>query len=154
MLDYNTSVILLILVSFTAGCLLFKQFVFPKLVEKWTVVTEKNPKWITSKIMNTYYGFSDVDFLLVSKNPFGSLPSFRISKDKSRLEFLIPEDTPIDAVEELAHTVLVSKLKVKYNIWLPEKPTFQLSIILYLLDGGDIKVENVGWEDKNKQETC
>ena len=48
----------------------------------------------------------------------------------------------------------ISKLKVKYNIWLPEKPTFQLSIILYLLDGGDIKVENVGWEDKNKQETC
>ena len=115
-------------------------------VKRKTTVIEKNPKWITSRIQEKYYGFNDIDFIL-AECPLGGLPKFNISKDKERIELWIPNDIPIRDLESLAKIALLGKIKIRYGIYFPEKPIYWLSILCYMLDGGDIKQESVTWEE-------
>lgn len=121
-------------------------FVVSFVVKRKTTVIEKNPKWITSRIQEKYYGFNDIDFIL-AECPLGGLPKFNMSKDKERIELWIPNDIPIRDLESLAKIALLGKIKIRYGIYFPEKPIYWLSILCYMLDGGDIKQESVTWEE-------
>ena len=121
-------------------------FVVSFVVKRKTTVIEKNPKWITSRIQEKYYGFNDIDFIL-AECPLGGLPKFNISKDKERIELWIPNDILIRDLESLAKIALLGKIKIRYGVYFPEKPIYWLSILCYMLDGGDIKQESVTWEE-------
>lgn len=125
---------------------LFNNFVVSFVVKRKTTVIEKNPKWITSRIQEKYYGFNDIDFIL-AECPLGGLPKFNISKNKERIELWIPNDTPIRDLESLAKIALLGKIKIRYGVYFPEKPIYWLSILCYMLDGGDIRQESVTWEE-------
>ena len=115
---------------------------------------KKNPKWITPKLRQNYYGFSNID-IITARSTIGALPRFRLNskeKDKERLELLISEDTPVNDIDKVATLALQGKLHVYYNLYFPDKPAYWLSILLYMLDGGDIKPESIVWESKNKIE--
>ena len=129
---------------------IFNDFVVSFVVKRKTKVLEKNPKWITSRIQEKYYGFNDIDFIL-AECPLGGLPKFNISKNKERIELWIPNDTPIRDLESLAKVALLGKIKIRYGVYFPEKPIYWLSILCYMLDGGDIRQESVTWEEANKK---
>lgn len=128
---------------------LWKIIIFPKILNATTEIVEENPKWITPKLRQMYYGFSDVDILTV-RSSVGVLPRFRVVKkdNKQRLELLIPEDTSTNDIDEIAKIVLRSKLYVQYGITPSDKPTYWLSILLYMLDGGSVRISDV--DSKNK----
>jgi len=116
---------------------IFDKKLFPWIVNKKTKNIEKNPKWIMSKI-NHQYGFLDIDFILV-ESPLGLIPRFRASKDGTRLEMLIDKDTTTNDVDNLLRVALVAKIKMNYGLWYPNKSLHWLSILLYMLDGGNIE---------------
>lgn len=131
---------------------LWKLIIFPKIVEKTTKEVEKNPKWITPKLRTTYYGFSNID-IITANSSIGALPRFRLSpkknkKDETRLELLIPEDTSMNDIDKIAALALRGKINIFYGLMTPDKPAYWLAILLYMLDGGDIKQEAISWEDK------
>lgn len=133
---------------------IWKYIIFPFVVKKTTHEIEKNPKWITSKLRQNYYGFSNID-IITARSTIGALPRFRLNskeRDKERLELLISEDTPVNDIDKVATLALQGKLHVYYNLYFPDKPAYWLSILLYMLDGGDIKPESIVWESKNKIE--
>ena len=133
---------------------IWKYIIFPFVVKKTTHEIEKNPKWITPKLRQNYYGFSNID-IITARSTIGALPRFRLNskeRDKERLELLISEDTPVNDIDKVATLALQGKLHVYYNLYLPDKPAYWLSILLYMLDGGDIKPESIVWESKNKIE--
>lgn len=133
---------------------IWKYIIFPFVVKKTTHEIEKNPKWITPKLRQNYYGFSNID-IITARSTIGALPRFRLNskeKDKERLELLISEDTPVNDIDKVATLALQGKLHVYYNLYFPDKPAYWLSILLYMLDGGDIKSESIVWESKNKIE--
>ena len=133
---------------------IWKYIIFPFVVKKTTHEIEKNPKWITPKLRQNYYGFSNID-IITARSTIGTLPRFRLNskeKDKERLELLISEDTPVNDIDKVATLALQGKLHVYYNLYFPDKPAYWLSILLYMLDGGDIKPESIVWESKNKIE--
>lgn len=99
--------------GFIIGYILIRT-VFPIIVEKTTKVVEKNPKWITPKIREKYYGLSDIDIVTV-KSPIGSLPRFHLEKKQNRLELLIPEDLSVNAIDEIARLALIRKNS--YILW-------------------------------------
>ena len=117
----------------------FKWFVLPVILDMDTKETERNPKWITAELRQKYYGFNDIDFIL-AENPLGALPRFRASKDKTRLEMLISTDTTTRDVEDLGRVALIGKIHAKYGLFFPDKPIHWLSILCYMLDGGDINM--------------
>ena len=132
----------------------WKYVIFPFVVKKTTHEIEKNPKWITPKLRQNYYGFSNID-IITARSTIGALPRFRLNskeKDKERLELLISEDTPVNDIDKVATLALQGKLHVYYNLHFPDKSAYWLSILLYMLDGGDIKPESIIWESKNKIE--
>lgn len=133
---------------------IWKYVIFPFVVKKTTHEIEKNPKWITPKLRQNYYGFSNID-IITARSTIGGLPRFRLNskeRDKERLELLISEDTPVNDIDKVATLALQGKLHVYYNLYFPDKPAYWLSILLYMLDGGDIKPESIVWESKNKIE--
>lgn len=133
---------------------IWKYVIFPFVVKKTTHEIEKNPKWITPKLRQNYYGFSNID-IITARSTIGALPRFRLNskeKDKERLELLISEDTPVNDIDKVATLALQGKLHVYYNLYFPDKPAYWLSVLLYMLDGGDIKPESLVWENKNKIE--
>lgn len=133
---------------------IWKYIIFPFVVKKTTHEIEKNPKWITPKLRQNYYGFSNID-IITARSTIGALPRFRLNskeRDKERLELLISEDTPVNDIDKVATLALQGKLHVYYNLYFPDKPAYWLSILLYMLDGGDIKPESIVWESKNKIE--
>lgn len=133
---------------------IWKYIIFPFVVKKTTHEIEKNPKWITPKLRQNYYGFSNID-IITARSTIGALPRFRLNSketDKERLELLISEDTPVNDIDKVATLALQGKLHVYYNLYFPDKPAYWLSILLYMLDGGDIKPESIVWESKNKIE--
>ena len=140
--------IMILLVYITMN--LFNKYLFPLLVDKRTKDIEINPKWIVPKLKEKYYGFHDIDIIIVD-SPLGELPRFRLSKNKKKLQLLLPEDISTDDFEMVAQIALVGKLKLFYGEWYPDKPAYWLSILLYLLDGGDIRIDSTKWE--NRQET-
>lgn len=139
---------LIIILIYGIWCI-FNEIIFPKLVKKGTTEIERNPKWITSELQ--YYGFSDID-IITCKSKYGMLPRFKLGKN-NKLELWIDRDIPARNVEDIGQAALVGKLKIKYNLWFPEKPIYWLSILLYMLDGNDINVRDALPEDKEKQET-
>lgn len=136
--------LLVLVLAALVGVILTKTWrllIFPMLVDKTTKEIEKNPKWITPKLKQMYYGFSNID-IITAKSSIGALPRFRIHTDKneeSRLELLIPEDTSVNDIDKIATLALQGKLHIFYNLFFPNKPAYWLSILLYMLDGGDIK---------------
>ena len=133
---------------------IWKYVIFPFVVKKTTHEIEKNPKWITPKLRQNYYGFSNID-IITARSTIGALPRFRLNlkeRGKERLELLISEDTPVNDIDKVATLALQGKLHVYYNLYFPDKPAYWLSILLYMLDGGDIKPESIVWESKNKIE--
>jgi hypothetical protein len=79
---------------------LFDRVLFPIIVEKRTKVIEKNPKWITDKLRSEYYGFFDIDVILV-EDSFNCLPRFKEVKG-NRYELLISNDTSTKDVDDIA----------------------------------------------------
>lgn len=136
------------ILAFYAGRNIYKYLVRPWILDKTTRDIEKNPKWITSKLRSEYYGFLDMDIIL-AESKFGLLPRFRLSKD-NRLQLLLPEDVSTRDIEKVAQLALAAKIKAEYGLWYPEKSAKWLSILCYLLDGGDIKETSTKWENINE----
>lgn len=108
---------------------IWKYVIFPFVVKKTTHEIEKNPKWITPKLRQNYYGFSNID-IITARSTIGALPRFRLNskeKDKERLELLISEDTPVNDIDKVATLALQGKLHVYYNLYFPDKPAYWLS---------------------------
>lgn len=126
---------------------IFNKIIFPKMVYHGMKEIERNPKWITSKLQ--YYGFNDIDIVLC-ESKWGMLPRFRAGKE-NRVELWIDKDTSTKDAEEMGRLALVGKVQAKYGLWFPEKPLHWLSILCYMLDGGDIRMESVSWEEKENK---
>lgn len=125
---------------------IFDRAIFPKIVWHDTKEIDRNPSWITSKLLGQYYGFNQIDIVL-AECKWGMLP--RVRQGEEKLELWVDADTSTKDVEEIGLLALSALLKVNYNLWFPDKPLYWLSILLFMLDGGDIEVK-----DKiKKQET-
>lgn len=149
MLSNEVCAVIIGIIALIIGYKLFDRVLFPIMVNKSTKEIEKNPKWIVDKLRSEYYGFSDLDIILVD-DPFGMVPRFRETKHH-QLQLLISNDTLTKDVDDIARIALVGKIKLKYGLWFPDKPLHWLSILCYMLDGGDIKEEATSWEKKNKE---
>ena len=139
MLSNEASGIILAILILIVFYHIFNRYIFPKIIEKTTKETEVNPKWITTELRQKYYGFDDIDFIL-AENPLGALPRFRASKDKTRLEVLIPNDILTKDIEDFGRVALIGKIQAKYGLFFPDKPIHWLSILCYMLDGGDVNM--------------
>lgn len=152
----NTLYVLAFIIVFSyVTWVILKYIIIPYMIEKSIQDIEKNPKWITPKLRQTYYGFSDID-IITAKSNLAPLPRFRIKHEnnKAKFEFLIPEDTSVNDIEEVARLALQGKIYIRHKLLFTDKPTHWLAILLYMLDGGDIKQEATSWEKKEKgQET-
>lgn len=139
---------LIIIISVILGIFilakLFSRVIVPWIISKRTKYIEKNPNWLTSKIKNVYYGFYDIDFIIV-ENPFKSSMELRVSENKKRLELLLSNELTTNDTEEIARVALAGKIKLKYNLWFPDKPIYWLSILCFMLDGGSIKEEDASF---------
>lgn len=129
----------------------FKLFVRPAILDMDTKEIERNPKWIVDKVKGIYYGFHDIDFVLAENNIFSSLPRFKISKT-DRYELWLPSDISIRDVDEIVRLALVGKIQAKYGLIFRDKSLNWLSILCYMLDGGDIREDKVAFEDTKKLE--
>lgn len=129
---------------------IFNRIVFPWIVNTRTKDIEKNPKWITPKLKEKYYGFTDIDIIIVN-SPLGMLPRFRLDKKQTdRLQLLIPEDISVKDIDDIAQLALAGKIRIKYGLWFPNKSAHWLAILNFMLDGGDIKIEATKWEKTNE----
>ena len=141
-------IILFIIVGYALSRL-YRYVIFPKIIEKTTKEIDKNPKWIINELRSKYYGFADIDFI-TAENRIGALPRFRVAKDdKTRLEMLISNDTSTRDIEAVGQIALVAKIKIKYGLFFPDKPLTWLSILCFMLDGGEISVKDI----EKRQET-
>lgn len=132
---------------------LWECIIFPFMIEKSTQEVEKNPNWIIPKLKQRYYGFSDID-ITTARSSLGAIPRFRLhfsKKEKNkidRLELLIPEDTSVNDIDKVAALALAAKIRIFYGLTFTDKSAHWLSILLYMLDGGDIRQEAISWENK------
>lgn len=140
--------IILIVIGLYIGYRVGKDLILPKIIDDATTEIEKNPKWITQELNAKYYGFNDIDFIL-AESELGALPRFRIEKYTKRLEILIDNDTSTKDVEALGQMALAGKLQIKYGLFFPDKPLCILSVLCFILDGGEIEVK----ETEKRQET-
>lgn len=119
---------------------IFNKTIFPWIVSIRTKDIEKNPKWIISELQEKYYGFKDMDIIIVN-SPLGMIPRFRVDKDdKNRLQMLLPENISLRDIDNIAQIALAGKIKIKYGLWFPDKPANWLAILNYMLDGGNIRM--------------
>lgn len=151
MINNVLSMILAIIIGYVIVNI-FNNVILPFIINKRTKDIEKNPEWITSKVQNKYYGFSDIDFIIVD-SPLGHIPRFRLSKDRKRLELLISDDTKVDDIEDIARVALMGKIQVRYGLSFQDKSLHWLSILCYMLDGGDIVPEDHRPKVEERQET-
>ena len=143
------AIIIVIIILYTSSKV-WKYMLRPFIINKTTQEIEKNPKWITPKLKQNYYGFSNID-IITANSTLGALPRFRLNKNKEgqeRLELLIPEDTPVSDIDKVATLALQGKIHLYYNLFFPDKSAYWLSILLYMLEGNDIKRESIKWENK------
>ena len=124
---------------------LFNKLILPIIINHSIKKIEVNPKWIISKTKDLY-GFSDIEFI-IAESPFAPLPRFCLTKD-NKFQLLISEDTLTSEVDDIIRFALVGKVKVKYGLWFPDKPLYWLSVLCFMLDGGDIRMEGIKWENK------
>lgn len=128
---------------------IIKFIIVPKIIDKTTKEINRNPKWITNELHSKYYGFSDIDFI-IAHSRFGGLPRFRVSRqDFTRLELFISEDTSTRDIQEIGRIALVGKIKIKHGVFFPDKPLHWLSILCFMLDGGDVTIKEI----EKRQET-
>lgn len=128
-----------------------KVYIFPKVLDLLTTVKEVNPEWLTTKLRSEYYGFNDINFIICDC-PIWNVPRFRLSKNPHQnIEFLIPSGATVWDREKLAKIALMGKIKIKYDVNTSfNKPIEWLSILCYMLDGGDINISETKWvENKN-----
>lgn len=125
---------------------LFNKVIFPKMVYHGMKEIDRNPKWITSKLQ--YYGFDDIDIVLCTSK-WGMLPRFRPGKN-DKIELWIDNDTSTKDIEDIGKLALIGKLKSKYGLWFPDKPIHWLSILCYMLDGGDVLMKSISCKENNK----
>ena len=132
---------------------LYIKIIRPFLIKKTTKELEKNPKWLMSELRSQYYGLDDIDVILTENKRFLILPRIRLTKDKKRLELLIPADmiTTKD-IDNVAKLLLISKISIKVSpqvgMLYANKPTYWLSILDYMLDGGEVNQSAVSWKEK------
>lgn len=150
----STTTLLLGVMCFFLGDMLWEKVAQPFLENKGTKVLETNPKWVTSELTDKYYGFYDVDFVLVeATNSFSHTPRFTVNKKTNRYQLLFTDDITTHEVAELGRFTMICKLVAKYGIVAAkDKPLYWLSILCYMLDGGDIHQEAVSWRDTEKSE--
>lgn len=130
--------IILCISMFYMGHIIFKRFILPKLIDIGTKELEKNPKWLIPQLRETYYGFHDIDIIVAeSTNLFSILPRFRLAKN-DRYELWIPDDITTKDVDIVAQLALMGKINVKYGLFYENKSTYWLSIMCFMLDGGDV----------------
>ena len=139
----ETAVLLLILITFYMVWRIFDRVIFPKMVYHGMKEIERNPKWVTSQLQ--YYGFNDIDIVLC-ESKWGMLPRFRMGKNE-RIELWVDNEMSTKEVEDIGRLALAAKIKAKYGVWFPEKPLYWLSILCYMLDGGDIRMEATSWKE-------
>lgn len=145
---YYVGVTIIVLIVCIIFYKLYKEIIYPTIVEKTTKELEKNPKWIISRLRKPYYGFDNVDIIIVD-SPIGRLPRFRLDKhNKNRLQFLISENITTNDIEDIGRLILAGKIKGFYGIWFPEKSLSWLSILNYMLDGGEINIDATEWNEK------
>lgn len=141
--------LLLSLVMFYISIHIFNKYILPKLIEADTKEIEKNPQWIMKHAIGKYYGFHDVDIILAETKIFVSLPRARISKN-NRFELWIPNDTSTREVNDILRLALAGKIQIKYGVFFPDKPLHWLSILCYMLDGGDVMEATAKFEEKQE----
>lgn len=129
---------------------IIKVVVFPNILNLFTKVKETNPDWLAGKLRSQYYGFNDIDFI-ICECPIYNAPRFRLTKDMSRIQFLVPTGMTVWDREKLAKIALIGKIKIRYDVDTSfNKPIEWLSILCYMLDGGDINISETKWvENKN-----
>lgn len=127
-----------------------KVYIFPKLLDLLTTVKETNPDWLANRLRSQYYGFNDIDFI-ICECPIWNIPRFRMDKNTKRLQLLIPDDVSVWNREKIAKIALIGKIRIRYEINpSTDKPIEWLSILCYMLDGGDINISETKWvENKN-----
>lgn len=129
-------------------CKIFIHIVFPKIIYASMKEVERNPRWITSQLQS-YYGLNDIDIVLY-ESKLNALPYVRIGKQK-QLELWITNNTSTKDVENVGQVALALKIKCKYNLWFPDKPLYWLSILCYMLDGGDIQMTDLSPKETQKK---
>lgn len=139
-------VILIAMVSYILWDI-FRKIILPKIINHGMKELDRNPKWVTSQLQ--YYGFNDIDIVLC-ESKYGMLPRFRYNAKKQKIELWVPNDISTRDVENIGQVALVGKIKVKYGLFFPDKPLYWLSILCYMLDGGDVKQAAVKWEENKK----
>ena len=127
---------------------LYKRVLYPIILQSGMREISRNPTWVNNRI-RTYYGFEDIDIVLC-ESLWGGLPHLRVATNKSKLELWIPNDVSVDDIDYYGRLALSAKLKINYGLWFPEKSLPWLSIVCYMLDGGDVKYE---FQSKSKQQT-
>ena len=131
------------------GYRVFCKYLLPFFIEKHTKIIETNPEWVTSRLHSKYYGFQDMDVILF-ENDIDDSPRFRYDKKTNKLDFMISNDTTTNELDEIARIGLLGKIKIKYGLWFDGPPAYWLSIMCYMLDGGDIKLEEFDWKTNTK----
>lgn len=142
------SILFIIILSLACYYTLTRNII-PFIAKRGMKELEKNPKWIISNIHKNYYGFYDIDFIL-TESKYGGLPYFRFEKKTRHLEVLIPNDTSTNDINDIAKLALSAKIKIFYGLDFRDKPLHWLSILCYMLDGGEIKQEATKWEKVEK----
>ena len=126
-----------------------KHIIYPKIIDYTTTEIERNPNWLMSHLRSNYYGFDDIDIILC-ECPICHVPRFRVPKDSDRLELFVPNDLTTWSRDKIAKIALLGKIRIRYGITAPaDKAIFWFSILCYLLDGGDINISEVKWEEKD-----
>lgn len=134
---------------FYMGIQIFKRFVYPRMIEADTKEVERNPKWIMGLENAKTYGFQDIDIILAETKVFMSLPRMKITK-QDRYEFWISNDTLTKDADEVLRLALMGKVAIKYGMVFYDKPIHWLSILCYMLDGGDIVEAATRFEENKK----
>ena len=132
---------------------LYTKIIRPFLIKKTTKELEKNPKWLISELRSQYYGLDDIDIILTENNKFLISPRIKLAKDKKHLKLLIPANmVTTNNIDDVAKLLLISKISIKISprvgMLYANKPTYWLSILNYMLDGGSINQSAVSWKEK------
>lgn len=138
--------IILLMIGFHVLYQIFNNIIFPKLVEKTTTEIERNPKWIMSECQE--YGFQDIDIVLVESR-LNCVPRVRVA-ESGRYELLVDKEVTTSDAPLIARLALAGKIRAKYGLSFSHKPVYWLSLLCYMLDGGEIKQDTVMWEKKQQ----
>ena len=147
-------VIILFVIWLILMCIRFYlYFIKPTLIKKTTKEIERNPKWLISELRSQYYGLDDIDIILTENNKFLISPRIKLAKDKKHLKLLIPANmVTTNNIDDVAKLLLISKISIKISprvgMLYANKPTYWLSILNYMLDGGSINQSAVSWKEK------